>query len=97
MRLITASRNAAGAAGVGHDPVAPGRRVNVRSGPGTNHAVVRVLGVGAKAAIHCRTRGARESGPYGTSTVRDSSGSGRFVSDACVQTGGDGYVAPRCA
>ncbi|MFE5399537.1 hypothetical protein ACFQ9U_33865 [Streptomyces sp. NPDC056568] len=95
--MTTAPRNEAGAAAVGHDPVAPGRRMNVRSGPGTNRALVRVLGVGAKVAIHCRTRGTREPGPYGTSTVRDRIGNGQYVSDAYVQTGSDGYAAPRCA
>ncbi|WP_329412405.1 SH3 domain-containing protein [Streptomyces sp. NBC_00704] len=78
-------------------PVAPGVRLNVRSGPGTGYSVVRVLAEGVKVPIHCQTRGTSVSGPYGTSTIWDNIGDGQFVSDAYVHTGSDGFVAGRCA
>ncbi|WP_432058612.1 SH3 domain-containing protein [Streptomyces sp. bgisy022] len=77
-------------------PVAPGYRLNVRSGPGTGYAVVRVLAEGARVRITCQTTGTRVTGPYGTSSVWDCIGSGQYVSDAYIYTGSDGYVAPRC-
>ncbi|MEU4148500.1 SH3 domain-containing protein [Streptomyces parvulus] len=77
-------------------PVAPGYRVNVRSGPGTGYAVVRVLSEGASVSIGCQTPGTRVSGPYGTTNIWDAIGAGQYVSDAYVRTGSDGYVAPRC-
>ncbi|MFF1548322.1 SH3 domain-containing protein [Streptomyces sp. NPDC058291] len=78
-------------------PVAPGVRVNVRSGPGTGYSVVRVLAEGVKVPILCQTPGASVSGPYGTTNIWDNIADGQFVSDAYVRTGSDGYVASRCA
>ncbi|WP_217167196.1 SH3 domain-containing protein [Streptomyces sp. AC512_CC834] len=77
-------------------PVAPGYRLNVRSGPGTGYSVVRVLSEGARVAINCQRPGQWVAGPYGTSNVWDNIGSGQYVSDAYILTGSDGYVAPRC-
>lgn len=77
-------------------PVAPGHRLNVRSGPGTGYSVVGVLSEGARVRINCQTTGTWVSGPYGTSNVWDNIGSGQYVSDAYIYTGSDGYVAPRC-
>ncbi|MEU0618325.1 SH3 domain-containing protein [Streptomyces albogriseolus] len=77
-------------------PTAPGYQVNVRSGPGTNYAVVRVLQPGSQVRIYCQTTGTTVTGPYGTSNIWDNISSGQYVSDAYVQTGSDGYVAPRC-
>ncbi|GGQ46368.1 SH3 domain-containing protein [Streptomyces althioticus] len=77
-------------------PVAPGYRLNVRSGPGTSYAVVRVLAEGARVRINCQTPGTRVTGPYGTSSIWDNIGNGQYVSDAYVRTGSDGYVARRC-
>ncbi|MFL9654952.1 SH3 domain-containing protein [Streptomyces sp. PB17] len=77
-------------------PVAPGYRLNVRSGPGTNYSVVRVLPEGSRVTINCQRTGERVSGPYGTSNIWDSIGSGQYVSDTYIRTGSDGYVAPRC-
>ncbi|MEU6088205.1 SH3 domain-containing protein [Streptomyces sp. NPDC047085] len=77
--------------------VAPGVRVNVRNGPGTNYNIVRVLPLGAKVPIFCQTPGTRVSGYYGTSNIWDNIDNGEFVSDAYVNTGSDGYVADRCA
>ncbi|EGX54975.1 hypothetical protein SZN_35207 [Streptomyces zinciresistens K42] len=77
--------------------VAPGVRLNVRSGPGTGYSVVRLLPEGARIQIYCQTPGTSVSGPYGTSNIWDNIGDGEYVSDAYVQTGSDGYVRPRCA
>ncbi|MEU9866114.1 hypothetical protein AB0D99_35135 [Streptomyces sp. NPDC047971] len=77
-------------------PVAPGTRVNVRSGPGTQYAIVRVLPVGSWVSIRCQTPGQTVTGPYGTTNIWDNIAAGEFISDAYVQTGSDGYVARRC-
>ncbi|PPS88609.1 SH3 domain-containing protein [Streptomyces sp. MH60] len=84
------------AAALSSYPVAPGYRLNVRSGPGTNYSVVRVLAEGSRVTINCQRTGERVSGPYGTSNIWDNIGSGQYVSDAYIRTGSDGYVAPRC-
>lgn len=76
--------------------VAPGVRLNVRSGPGTGYGIVRVLPEGASVPIYCQTPGTTVTGPYGTSNIWDNIGSGEYVSDAYVHTGSDGYVAQRC-
>ncbi|MFJ9818903.1 SH3 domain-containing protein [Streptomyces sp. NPDC101151] len=76
--------------------VAPGVRLNVRSGPGTNYNLVRVLPEGAKVHIYCQSPGTAITGPYGTSKIWDNISNGEYVSDAYVQTGTDGYVAARC-
>ncbi|GJF21612.1 SH3 domain-containing protein [Streptomyces sp. HO565] len=84
------------AAAVSSYPVAPGVRLNVRSGPGTGYGIVRVLSEGARVAIHCQTPGTTVTGPYGTSGIWDNIGNG-YVSDTYVRTGSDGYVASRCS
>ena len=78
-------------------PVAPGIRLKVRSGPGTQYALVRVLSLGASVPINCQKPGEWVTGTYGTTNLWDSIGDGQYVSDAYVKTGSDGYVAPRCA
>ena len=77
--------------------VAPGVRLNVRSGPGTQYGIVRMLPEGARVAIFCQTPGTTVSGPYGTTKLWDNIDNGQYVSDAYVHTGSDGYVASRCA
>ncbi len=77
--------------------VAPGVRLNVRSGPGTSYGIVRVLSEGASVPIYCQTPGTSVTGPYGTSRIWDNISNGEYVSDAYVKTGSDGYVASRCA
>ncbi|MEU9706614.1 peptidase [Streptomyces sp. NPDC047981] len=77
-------------------PVAPGYRVNVRSGPGTQYRIVRTLGLDARVPINCQTTGERVSGPYGTTNIWDCIAAGEFISDAYVKTGSDGFVAKRC-
>lgn len=78
-------------------PVAPGVRLNVRSGPGTQYSIVRVLPYGASVPINCQKPGETITGPYGTSNIWDNIANGEFVSDAYVQTGSDGYVTIRCS
>ncbi|MER7396988.1 hypothetical protein ABT381_15940 [Streptomyces sp. NPDC000151] len=78
-------------------PVAPGYRLNVRSGPSTNAAVVRTLPADSSVPIRCQRHGEQVSGPYGSSDIWDCIGSGEYVSDAYVKTGSDGFVAQRCA
>jgi uncharacterized protein YraI len=78
-------------------PVAPGVRLNVRSGPGTTYRIVRVLSEGAQVPIFCQKPGQSVTGPYGTSNIWDGIAVSEYVSDVYVQTGSDGYVAPRCA
>ncbi|MGP2438235.1 SH3 domain-containing protein [Streptomyces sp. JW3] len=77
--------------------VAPGVRLNVRSGPGTQYALVKVLPLGAKVPIFCQSPGTRVTGTYGTTTIWDNIDNGQFVSDAYVKTGSDGYIRPRCS
>ncbi|MEU6097597.1 SH3 domain-containing protein [Streptomyces sp. NPDC047079] len=84
------------AAAVRYYSVAPGVRLNVRSGPGTGYPVVRVLAEGVKVPVFCQTPGTKVTGPYGTTAIWDSIDDGAYVSDAYVNTGSDGYVAPRC-
>ncbi|MFF4259429.1 SH3 domain-containing protein [Streptomyces sp. NPDC001663] len=93
-KAVTAA--AAVTAAVHYYPVAPGVRLNVRSGPGTQYGIVRVLPEGAKVPIYCQTPGTTVTGPYGTSKIWDNIDDGEFVSDAYVLTGTDGYVASRC-
>ncbi|MER7954849.1 MULTISPECIES: peptidase [unclassified Streptomyces] len=93
---VTAGLDAVSALSGTRYPIAPGTRVNVRSGPGTQYAVVRSLPAGSWVAIRCQTPGQTITGPYGTTNIWDNIGSGEFISDAYVKTGSDGYVAPRC-
>ena len=85
------------AATVQYYPVAPNTQLNVRSGPGTSYPLVRVLPVGASVPIFCQRPGTTVSGYYGTSNIWDNIDSGQYVSDAYVNTGSDGYIAPRCS
>ncbi|MFJ6389677.1 SH3 domain-containing protein [Streptomyces sp. NPDC091972] len=87
---------AAHAEAVYYYDTAPGVRLNVRRGPGTQYGIVRVLPEGAKVAIFCQTPGETVSGYYGTSNIWDNIANGEFVSDTYVKTGSDGYVASRC-
>ncbi|MEU6812291.1 SH3 domain-containing protein [Streptomyces sp. NPDC046831] len=87
----------AATAAVRYYSVAPGVRLNVRSGPGTGYGIVRVLPEGSTVPIYCQTPGTSVTGPYGTSSIWDNIGSGQYVADAYVQTGSDGYVASRCS
>ncbi|WP_405767863.1 SH3 domain-containing protein [Actinacidiphila glaucinigra] len=77
-------------------PVAPDVRLNVRTGPGSNYHIAKVLPYGAKVPIICQTPGTTESGYYGTSNIWDCIGTNQYVSDTYVYTGHDGYFASRC-
>jgi surface antigen len=70
--------------------------LTVRKGPGTGYAKVGTIAKGTKVNIICQTTGTTVRGTYGTSSLWDKVGDGRFVSDAYVYTGSDGRVAPRC-
>ena len=75
-----------------------GSPLTVRSGPGTSHSAVGTVADGATVTIHCQTTGTSVTGTYGTSNIWDRIGTGRFISDAYVYTGYDGYIpsVPRC-
>lgn len=73
-----------------------GANLNVRSGPSTDHAIVGSLANGTTVTIQCQTRGESITGTYGTSTLWNRIGSGRFIPDAYTYTGSDGRVAPDC-
>lgn len=94
--MVLGSAATADAASLRYYDVAPGIRLNVRSGPGTQYGIVRLLPEGAKVPIFCQTPGTTVSGYYGTSNIWDNIDNGEFVSDAYVNTGSDGYVASRC-
>ncbi|MET8580544.1 SH3 domain-containing protein [Streptomyces collinus] len=93
--MVVGSAATASAATI-YYPVAPGVQLNVRSGPGTNYNLVRVLPEGAQVHIYCQSPGTTITGPYGTSSIWDNISNGEYVSDAYVHTGSDGYIAPRC-
>ncbi|MBQ1071680.1 peptidoglycan DD-metalloendopeptidase family protein [Micromonospora sp. C31] len=75
-----------------------GTPLTVRSGPGTGYAAVGTVADGTRVTIRCQTRGTSVTGTYGTSTIWDRIGAGRFIADAYVYTGHDGYIpnVPRC-
>jgi uncharacterized protein YraI len=87
----------AAASSVRYYSIAPGVRLNVRSGPGTSYSVVRVLPEGAKVPIYCQTPGTTVTGPYGTTNIWDNISNSQYISDTYVLTGSDGYVADRCS
>ncbi|MEU4715954.1 peptidoglycan DD-metalloendopeptidase family protein [Micromonospora purpureochromogenes] len=75
-----------------------GADLTVRSGPGTGYSAVGSVADGARVTIYCQTTGTTVTGTYGTSSIWDRIGSGRFISDAYVYTGYDGWIpnVPRC-
>jgi murein DD-endopeptidase MepM/ murein hydrolase activator NlpD len=75
-----------------------GSPLTVRSGPGTNYSSVGTVADGATVSIYCQTTGTTVTGTYGTSNIWDRIGSGRYISDAYVYTGYDGFIpgVPRC-
>ncbi|MET8311023.1 N-acetylmuramoyl-L-alanine amidase [Micromonospora sp. NPDC005173] len=72
--------------------------LNVRSGPGASYPVVGSVADGATVAIYCQAVGSTVTGPYGTTSVWNRIGTNRYVSDAYLLTGYDGYIptVPRC-
>ncbi|MET8121716.1 peptidoglycan DD-metalloendopeptidase family protein [Micromonospora sp. NPDC005189] len=75
-----------------------GTALTVRSGPGTGYASVGTVADGARVTIACQTSGTTVTGTYGTSSIWDRIGAGRYIADAYVYTGHDGYIpnVPRC-
>ncbi|MFG2048011.1 peptidoglycan DD-metalloendopeptidase family protein [Micromonospora sp. NPDC048935] len=75
-----------------------GTPLTVRSGPGTGYASVGTVADGTRVTIACQTSGTTVTGTYGTSSIWDRIGSGRYIADAYVYTGSDGYIpgVPRC-
>jgi len=75
-----------------------GSPLTVRSGPGTGYASVGTVADGATVTIQCQTTGTTVTGTYGTSNIWDRIGAGRFIADAYVYTGYDGFIpgVPRC-
>ena len=75
-----------------------GAPLTVRSGPGTTFAAVDSLPDGTHVSIACQTTGQTVTGTYGTSNIWDRIGTGRYIADAYVLTGYDGFIpgVPRC-
>ncbi|PWR06396.1 metalloendopeptidase [Micromonospora acroterricola] len=75
-----------------------GTPLTVRSGPGTGYASVGTVADGTRVTIACQTSGTTVTGTFGTSSIWDRIGSGRYIADAYVYTGSDGYIpgVPRC-
>ncbi|NES16784.1 MULTISPECIES: M23 family metallopeptidase [Micromonospora] len=84
--------------GTGTVNTTSGVSLTVRSGPGTGYSAVGSVADGATVTIYCQTSGTSVTGTYGTSSIWDRIGTGRYVSDAYVYTGYDGYIpsVPRC-
>ncbi len=73
-----------------------GAPLTVRSGASTNASAVGSVNDGATVTISCQKHGESVHGTYGTSTLWDRIGTGRYVADAYVSTGSDGQIAPTC-
>lgn len=73
-----------------------GGPLTVRSGPSTSASAVGTVASGTRVRIYCQTTGSTVTGRYGTSSIWNRIGDGRFVSDAYTYTGSDGRVAPPC-
>ncbi|PZF91666.1 M23 family metallopeptidase [Micromonospora deserti] len=75
-----------------------GTPLTVRSGPGTGYTAVDTVADGTRVTIYCQTSGTTVTGTYGTSSIWDRIGTGRYIADAYVYTGYDGYIpnVPRC-
>jgi surface antigen len=74
-----------------------GSCLNVRTGPGSGYAAITCLSDGTWVNIDCQTTGDWVSGPWGWTNVWDHLPDyGGYVTDAYVDTGSSGYVAPQC-
>jgi murein DD-endopeptidase MepM/ murein hydrolase activator NlpD len=75
-----------------------GAALTVRSGPGTGYSAVGTVADGAQVTIYCQTSGTSVTGTYGTGSIWNRIGTGRFVSDSSTYTGYNGYIpsVPRC-
>ncbi|MFG1831645.1 peptidoglycan DD-metalloendopeptidase family protein [Micromonospora chersina] len=98
-KTYTSDNGCAGSnTGAGTVNTTSGVALTVRSGPGTGYSAVGTVADGANVTIYCQTSGTSVTGTYGTSSIWDRIGSGRYISDAYVYTGYDGYIpgVPRC-
>lgn len=76
---------------------ATGDTLNVRTGPSVAESVVGTVADGQSITIDCQTYGDTISGVYGTTAIWDHiPASAGYVSDAYVDTGSTGMVAPAC-
>lgn len=96
-KTYTSDNNCSGGSATGTVNTA-GAPLTIRSGPGTGYSAVGSVADGGRVTIQCQTTGTTVTGTYGTSSIWDRIGSGRFVSDAYVYTGYDGFIpgVPRC-
>ncbi|RHZ62009.1 uncharacterized protein CDV56_107204 [Aspergillus thermomutatus] len=69
-----------------------GDGVNCRSGPGTNHAVVKSYPKGHEISIVCQAAGTNVKGDE----LWDKTSDGCYVADYYVKTGTTGYVTKHC-
>jgi len=92
--IVTLATAALAASGTVNTAGAP---LTVRSGPGTGYTAVGTVNDGASVTISCQTSGSTVTGTYGTSSLWDKIGTGRFVADSYVYTGSDNAVAPACS
>lgn len=87
-----------GITGIGSGTVNVSGTLNVRFGPGTGYSVVGSVANGAAVSVYCQATGTTVTGTYGTSNIWDRIGTNRYVADAYVNTGHDGFIpgVPRC-
>ncbi|MGQ5259810.1 N-acetylmuramoyl-L-alanine amidase [Micromonospora sp. ZYX-F-536] len=88
-----------GVTGIGSGTVnTESANLNVRSGPGASYPIVGSVADGATVSVYCQAVGSTVTGPYGTTSIWNRIGTNRYVSDAFVLTGYDGYIpnVPRC-
>ena len=83
-------------ASVGGTIDSSGSSVNIHSGPGTNYSMIGSIAQGTGVSIDCIANGTAVSGPFGTTTLWDEIGSGRWVTDAFVNTGTNNPIAMPC-
>lgn len=72
-----------------------GAPLTIRADASTDADAVGSVADGEKVTISCQKKGTSVTGTYGTTTLWDYIGNG-YVSDAYVNTGSDGQVAPTC-
>lgn len=84
-----------GTGGVSGTVNTAGAALTIRAKPSTSAEAVGSVADGEKVTITCQINGSTVSGTYGTTSLWDFIGKG-YVSDAYVNTGSDGQVAPTC-
>lgn len=98
-KTYTSDNGCSSSTGTGTVKTTTGIALTVRSGPGTNYSSVGTIASGTKVTIYCQTNGSTVTGgTYGTSSIWNRIGSGRFISDAYTYTGYSGFIpgVPRC-